>query len=43
MIRLKEILLGKRVNSDLIDMSTKEKIILVLHMLLVFTSRDHIT
>jgi hypothetical protein len=43
MIRLKEILLGKRVNSDLIDMSTKEKIILVLHLLLVFTSRDHIT
>jgi hypothetical protein len=43
MIRLKGILLGKRVNSDLIDMSAKEKTILVLHLLLVFTDQDHIT
>jgi hypothetical protein len=43
MIRLKEILFGNQVNSDLIDMSAKEKVILVLHLLLVFTSRDHIT
>jgi hypothetical protein len=31
MIRLKGILLGKRVNSDLIDMRAKENVILVLH------------
>jgi len=43
MIQLKGILLGKQVNSDLIDMSAKEKVILVLHMLLLFTGRDHIT
>ena len=43
MIRLKGILLGKRVNLDLIDMRAKEKVILVLHLLLVFTDRDHIT
>ena len=43
MIRLKKILLGKRVNSDLIDMRTKEKVILVLHLLLVFIGRDYIT
>ena len=36
-------LIGKRVNLDLIDMRVKEKVILVQHMLLVFTSRDHIT
>jgi hypothetical protein len=43
MIRLKKILLEKRVNSDLIDMSAKENVILVLHLLLIFTGRDHIT
>jgi len=42
MIRLKGMLLGKRVNSDLINMSVKEKVILDLYPILVFTSRDHI-
>jgi hypothetical protein len=36
-------LIGKRVNSDLIDMRAKEKVILVLYMLLVFIDWDHIT
>jgi len=35
-------LLEKWVNSDLIDMGVKEKVILDLHSILVFTSRDHI-
>jgi hypothetical protein len=43
MIQLKGILLGKRVNLDLIDMRVKENVILVLHLLLVFTVQDHIT
>ena len=43
MIRLKEILLGRWVNSDLIDMRAKANLILVLHLSLVFTGRDHIT
>jgi hypothetical protein len=42
MIRLKGMLLEKRVNSDLIDMSVKEKVILDLHLIHVFTSRDYI-
>ena len=42
MIRLEGMLLRKWVHSDLIDMSVKEKINLVLHPLLVLTSRDHI-
>jgi hypothetical protein len=36
-------LIGKRVNLDLIDMRVKEKVILVLYMLPVFINRDHIT
>jgi hypothetical protein len=36
MIQHKKILLEKQVNSDLIDMSFKKRI-LVLHLLLVFT------
>ena len=43
MICVKGILLGKGINSDLIDMSAKEKVILVLHLLLVFAGCDHIT
>ena len=35
--------LGKRVNSDLIDMRAKERTFLVLHFLLVFTGRNHLT
>lgn len=42
MIRLEGILFGKRVNSELSDMRTKEKVILVLHVLLVCIGRDHI-
>ena len=37
MIRHKGAFLGKRVNSDLIDMKAKERTFLVLNFLLVFT------
>ena len=41
-IRLKGTLLGKRVNSDLIYMKTKEKASFGLHLLLVFIGQDHL-
>ena len=41
MIQLKAILIEKWVNSYLIDMRAKEKVILVLYMLLVFIDGDH--
>ena len=43
MIRLKGTLLGKRVNSDLIDMRTKERASFGLRLLLVFTGWDYLT
>ena len=42
MIRLKGTLLGKRVNSNIIDIRAKERVNFGLHLLLVFTSQDHL-